>query len=742
MTYVVLDPSLQQADPGRFDTLFAQFARGYAKHFSGDEAESTGEWRARINGKTPPQPVMRIVVAVERVNDEERVVGGLAAEHYRHAACVLATYLYVDEAYRGRRYARDLLKTAGEAFSTETFEPVMLAEVEWPGLLSTATAKNEARRRLCFFARLRARMLQLDYVQPALGVGKQPVRHLRLFWLPPPSRRRPADRELAATVSAFLEEFYEALAAENGGSFDTKTLAHMQLQLVDRKGRPLTVPLPRLRLTQAAVCLHFVEALSDTKRTTAFLSGVRQYQCRVLHSMETDLLSRAYRVPGRRLFRTVCMTKPLDPEPADGDAGLEVEIEFPSWVTFRSENREEERHWPLRQRLVRAYLAPSIFLDARLIVWHLTLRVDERLASDGDPRRWFDEQDVVALLKLTDDEADQEFLEVPVGGPEAARRITKNITFRLGDGDRPALDVAGLLQAVAAITHDHIQRVEGVDPPVPHHVAAPIAATVELLGWRVDGAKPWAGVRDPSRREALCGIVTGILDFDRIDRAEARDTLTPSVELADALLRVHRERVVYVAEDDRAARTVAGSVGISPYLILPHAAALCDDGLLQPFESTRDTDPGSVRELSVAVGRREDALRKKWVPNPFFYPTEQRLFEHALVEGGTAARRAKEEERLLELKTRLQLAIDTQRAKFEALVQALLAAITAVSVDTLAVDFIGWLRGPASPAYDKVLGHGLTLALALFCSLFIYLWKLPPGDRGPGKPARRSRRRR
>jgi hypothetical protein len=85
-----------------------------------------------------------------------------------------------------------------------------------------------------------------------------------------------------------------------------------------------------------ALCLHFVETLDDLAETDAFLHAIRAYQCRVLHSMETDLLSRAYRT--WRLFRTVCFTKPVRPAAADDEAGLAVEIEFPGRVAFQSEN--------------------------------------------------------------------------------------------------------------------------------------------------------------------------------------------------------------------------------------------------------------------------------------------------------------------------------------------------------------------------------------------------------------------
>jgi GNAT superfamily N-acetyltransferase len=747
MTYVVLGPVLQQTQPARFEALFAQFAAGYAKHFSGDEAESTNEWRARIEGKAPPQPVMRIVVAVEPASGGERVVGGLAVEYYRTSACVLATYLYVADEYRRHHYATDLLERARAACEALGVVRAMLAEAEWPEAMRKESSGGDvtaACERLGFFARIGGRLFQLDYIQPALGRDKQPVSHLRLFWLPAPNGGRPADDQLAASVSDFLGEFYDALAQETDGPSDEATLARMRKALSDRKGQPLTVPLPRLRLPQVALCLHFVETLDDTAADVdELLNAVRTYRCRVLHSMETDLLSNAYRTPADRLVRTVCLTKPPPSASADDEAGLDVEIELPSHIVFRSENRQEARRWPLRRRRARAYLAASFFLDARLIVWHLTLRADARQAG-GDARGWLDEQDVIALSKLADEEADQESVRVRVEDSAEERRLATGITFRLTDGDRAARDVHGLLRAVAAITRERIQRSEGEDeaPPLPGRVSAPAATTVEILGWEVDRGKVSFGISSTGQRNALCGIISGILDFDRIDDAEARDTLTASVALDDALLRVHRERVVYVSRDDRAARTVAGSVGISPYLILPHAATLCDDRLLRRFEFPGTADRGSGKKLSMAVDRLEGALRRKWVPNPFFYATEQRLFEQALVEGGTVARRAREEERLLALKTCLDLTVQAQRARFEALAQALLGALAAISAaaisaDTVAVQFIRWLRGAGAESAivgDKTLGFLLAFWVALGFAVgvfrLVYAGKAPTTDDG------------
>jgi hypothetical protein len=599
ISYVVLDPALRKANSARFEALVDGFVTGYLKFFKGDEAEPTAQWRARIDGKPQPQPVMRIAVAVEHKPAGEVVVGGLTCEYYRRSHCVLATYLYVSDVgpYRGRGHARKLLAAARVACEALGEVRATIAEAEWPEALKAArfgvAEIANARSRLRFFARLGARMLNLDYVQPILGPGKRPVSHLRLFLLPPAlDAPRPSDDAVAGAVGALLAEFYDALAEENGSVSDQETLVRLQDQLATR--RPLMLAVPRLCLDDIAVCLHYVEPLTDAPSTQDLLQEVAKRQCPVLHSMETDLLSHAYRQ--HRVFRTMCLTKPVPPARSDSDSAIAVEIEFPNRIVFHSENRREERHWPLRRRPVRAYLSASFFFDARLIVWNLTLRVGPAVEAGA----WLDEIDVITLLKLSDDAADQEFVRVPGEESGAGERLADAIRFRLLTGDQTPLDATKLLGAVAAVTH---QRLQG-DAPIPTSAAALRAATVEVLDRRdIRATKPFLGIDDHLDREALCGIATGILDFDEIDDAEARDMLTPSVALEDGLLRVHRSLVVYIANDDRAARTVAGTVGISPYLIIPHATVLCDDSVLEPFDARPlpGSDPSSIRGLSDAL---------------------------------------------------------------------------------------------------------------------------------------------
>ena len=242
---VALDPALHAAAPARFESLLAAFRAGYARTFAGDEAESDEAWEARILGLPPPQPVMRIVVGLAAAGGHEHVIGGAAVEYYRRSGCALLTYLYVDDTggHRRRGLGRRLGSAAREACAGLGPMHALLAEAEWPAHLPQPPFAPDdvarAQARLGFFARLGARAIDVDYVQPALAPGQQPVPWLRLLVIPGPA---PVDDEaLRAPLARFLDEFHTALSEQNGMSVDRATLARMKRGVAT--SRPLTAPL-------------------------------------------------------------------------------------------------------------------------------------------------------------------------------------------------------------------------------------------------------------------------------------------------------------------------------------------------------------------------------------------------------------------------------------------------------------------------------------------------------------------
>jgi len=248
VNHVVLDAALAREEPHRFAALLAQFASGYHEHFSADEAESVEAWAARIAGIAPPQPAMRVAVAVEPVDGGERVIGGAAAEYYRAAGCALVTYLFVRDGggHRQRGHARTLVTRAVAACAELGPLRAVLAEAEWPDLLPPGQfAPSEvaaARARLGFFARVGTRIVNIDYVQPALGPGQQPVSYLKLLALPMAGGAGGEDgASLRAAVDALLPEFFAALAQQAQGNVDEGVLAGLRRQLA--RADPLTLPL-------------------------------------------------------------------------------------------------------------------------------------------------------------------------------------------------------------------------------------------------------------------------------------------------------------------------------------------------------------------------------------------------------------------------------------------------------------------------------------------------------------------
>jgi GNAT superfamily N-acetyltransferase len=242
---VALDPTLHAAAPTRFESLLAAFRAGYARTFAGDEAESDDAWEARILGRPPPQPVMRIVVVLAPADGHEHVIGGAAVEYYRASGCALLTYLYVDDAggHRRRGLGRRLGSAAREACAGLGPMHALLAEAEWPAHLPqpqfTPDDVARAQARLGFFARIGARAIDVDYVQPALGPGRQPVPWLRLLLLPAPLLVD--DERLRTPLALFLDEFHAALSGQNGLPVDCARLACMKREIA--AARPLTAPL-------------------------------------------------------------------------------------------------------------------------------------------------------------------------------------------------------------------------------------------------------------------------------------------------------------------------------------------------------------------------------------------------------------------------------------------------------------------------------------------------------------------
>jgi GNAT superfamily N-acetyltransferase len=124
--------------------------------------------------------------------------GGIVFERYPESNCGLLTYLVVAPHARGQGLGKALLD---DALATLRDTRAVFGEINDPAT-QTREPAEAARKRLARFERWGAKLVDVDYVQPALGPGLARDTTLRLIAWGDPD---------AATVARFLDEFTRAL---------------------------------------------------------------------------------------------------------------------------------------------------------------------------------------------------------------------------------------------------------------------------------------------------------------------------------------------------------------------------------------------------------------------------------------------------------------------------------------------------------------------------------------------------
>lgn len=166
--------------------LVEAFHRGIYWDAFAAQHEPLDVWLRALRGELP----YALTVHVER--DGDAIVGGIAYELYPASQCGLVTYLVVAPAARQRGLGRRLLDGA-------------VADLRARGARAVFGEVNaDAPARLARFVRWGATVLDVPYVQPALGPGLAPDRGLVLIAFGPPPPR--------AVVDAFLADFAAVLA--------------------------------------------------------------------------------------------------------------------------------------------------------------------------------------------------------------------------------------------------------------------------------------------------------------------------------------------------------------------------------------------------------------------------------------------------------------------------------------------------------------------------------------------------
>ncbi len=167
------------------------------------QREPLEAWRQALRGAGY---ALTIVIAGEDLHDRSRrrIDGGVVFERYPRSGGAIITYLVVAPHARGGGLGARLLHRAREALRDAT---IVVAEVHTPDT-------DEDRARIAWFARRGAGVIDVRYVQPDLGYGRDPRLQLIAF-------TDGEDSIDGAALRAFLREFYETIE----GAIDADTEA-------------------------------------------------------------------------------------------------------------------------------------------------------------------------------------------------------------------------------------------------------------------------------------------------------------------------------------------------------------------------------------------------------------------------------------------------------------------------------------------------------------------------------------
>lgn len=465
-----------------------------------------------------------------------------------------------------------------------------------------------------------------------------------------------------------------------------------------------------LKLESVAVCLHFLEPVS--------VEPSRKHGCPVFQSMEMDLLSYMYQNPLPFMSRCVSQKPFL------------LDVVFPAIVEYKSEGRKVILRLGEGDRGVRqvaAQLSETTFAASGRRVWHLALS-----PVDGGS---FTEFDVIKLVHLYDGRSEGTDLGTKVafridnGTPLRIDKLLPTLISKTTTGAKPGTNPVPNptpLQAIAG-------TIEVILPELPGGLRLDKVISVmnDTEGKGADDAEDalelwlktdaWQGIK------ACCGIVGGIFDFDKMDREEMVDTLDATFRSDSSMIRVHRCTLTCLAEEDRALNEVKGYVGISPYLIIPHAVLLHNESLIREAERGmenalrgRGRRIGDLAELESTRVLAEKNLNRYYLPNVFNYRTERALYAIGFEQRGSNARLDSTRHLLEELAVVIEQLWERRRSWSQLLIEALLLFLTLISLS----EALEKVAAPYGMVVDwKVFGEFSLAVIAIFVLAWLYRFR-------------------
>jgi ABC-type phosphate transport system substrate-binding protein len=209
---------------------------------------------------------------------------------------------------------------------------------------------------------------------------------------------------------------------------------------------------------------------------------------------------------------------------------------------------------------------------------------------------------------------------------------------------------------------------------------------LKTIDWKTQAERNEYTTIDHPKIKALAGILQGLFDFPYIETAELKDVFDNAIidpGECPMMMAIHKGTLLQISSNCRLMnlKPVREHIGISPYLIIPHAVLVYHESLLSEAANSLKNALGKPLEKktskqildslqSTQIQLRED-LKVRWLPSIFHYPTERYIYENGHTTRGLIERRSQLINQIDYLVEKINADYSMKRRIFEDNVQAL-----------------------------------------------------------------------
>lgn len=554
-----------------------------------DERESfVDDIIPRIKGSDNPLLCTFCVLATD---DNSTIVGGLVADWYPKCEAMELIYIAVDPTKRESKIGGNLLNNGIELIKSaleqrkESLQAIFL-EIDIPTTVLDAANSMDPIARLKVWDAWGAKRIPINYTQPPLSKGKQPVSNLMLMCL---TGHGTDIEEFIPTelLKNFLTDFYKGLEAETSEYLEKMC---EDIDIISTEDGVEICPLkeiPHAKISNSVVTTHF-SVLGTPKVSLPDI-------CNSFNSYECDLMN--YTNQKNRPFKTK-FVKLLK----------NVEIQMPAFYCYTSEGITNYRLSLNTELKADISISMSIAADKDIHpIAHVTI-----LPCEDEK---FNNLDYIKLITNFGSKQEQYQASSQILFKYSGKYLTYEELLR----SILKMDVADKIEIVGEGASQF--DIKGIEPFEDGEYEKGDFDVEDFFTTRFE---PEGEIKNSLVNRMLCGLILGIFDYDRMNEAEIEDTIRPIVKASDSFFVACRGHIFKIEVAENAVSDEYAKILISPYLLVP-STTLAFNGLalLECERLIKDaTQHRFSPNLISIIQRAEVVLSVEYIEDIFQYNSE------------------------------------------------------------------------------------------------------------------------